>query len=136
YAVRDLAPVDGDANQTHTAWKKAFHGGWNACIAPGYHPYPTYDNDIQSAYPSAMASSYDVDYVGGAIDKVIKDRELTLDDFDHGPITPMVAYASWEFPDDTVAPCLPVRSGDSVIYPLTSHGCGAAQGDEVDGYQG
>ena len=48
----------------------------------------------------------------------------------------MVAYASWEFPDDTVAPCLPVRSGDSVIYPLTSHGCGAAQGDEVDGYQG
>ena len=40
YAVRDLAPVDGDANQTHTAWKKAFHGGWNGCIAPGYHPYP------------------------------------------------------------------------------------------------
>lgn len=136
YAVRDLAPVDGDANQTHTAWKKAFHGGWNGCIAPGYHPYPTYDHDIQSAYPSAMASIYDVDYVGGAIDKVIKDWELTLDDFDHGPITPMVAYASWEFPDDTVAPCLPVRSGDSVIYPLTSHGCGAAQGDEVDGYQG
>lgn len=136
YATRELAPVDGDANQSHTAWKKAFHGGWNGCLAPGYHPYPTYDHDIQSAYPSAMASVIDVDYVAGCIEEVVKDRELTLEDFTLGPITPLVAYVSWEFPTDVVAPCLPVVVGDSVIYPRTSRGAGAAQGDDVGEYNG
>ena len=136
YATRELAPVDGDANQSHTAWKRAFHGGWNACLAPGLHPYPTYDHDIQSAYPSAMASIIDVDYVGGCIEEVIKDRPLTLDDFPLGPITPLVAYVEWEFPDGTVAPCLPVVEGDSVIYPRTAEESGAGQGDDIDHYEG
>lgn len=136
YATRELVPVDGDANQSHTAWKKAFHGGWNACLSPGYHPYPTYDHDIQSAYPSAMASLVDVDYVNGSIEEVIKDRELTLDDFTYGPITPLVAYVSWDFPEGVTAPCLPVVVGDSVIYPRTSDGAGAAQGDDVSEYAG
>lgn len=136
YSTRGLMPVDGDANQTHTAWKKAFHGGWNGCLTPGFHPYPTYDHDIQSAYPSAMASVIDVDYVSGSIEEVVKDRELTLDDFPLGPITPFVGYVEWEFPEDVAAPCLPVVSGDSVIYPRTSYGAGASQGDEVDDYEG
>lgn len=136
YATRELAPVDGDANQSHTAWKRAFHGGWNACLAPGLHPYPTYDHDIQSAYPSAMASIIDVDYVGGCIDEVVKDRELTFDDFPLGPITPLVAYVEWEFPEGTVAPCLPVVEGDSVIYPRTAEESGAGQGDDIDHYEG
>lgn len=136
YATRELVPVDGDANQSHTAWKNAFHGGWNGCLSPGYHPCPTYDHDIQSAYPSAMASVIDVDYVGGAIEEVIKDRELTLNDFTNGAITPLVAYVSWEFPHDVTAPCLPVVVGDSVIYPRTSYGVGAAQGDDVGEYNG
>lgn len=136
YAVRDLTPVDGDANQVHTMCKAAFHGGWNSCLSPGYHPHQTYDHDLQSAYPSAMSAVLDVDFVNGCIDEVIKDREITLDDFvEHGPVTPLVGYVSWEFPDG-VEPCLPVRLGDSVIYPRTSAGCGAAQGDDVDEYDG
>lgn len=136
YTTRELVPVDGDANQSHTAWKMAFHGGWNSCLSPGHHPYPTFDHDIQSAYPSAMASVIDVDYVGGCIEEVVKDRVLTLDDFPLGPITPLVAYVSWNFPDDVVAPCLPVVVGDCVLYPRTSDGAGAAQGDDVGGYDG
>lgn len=38
YAVRELTPVDGDANQVHTTCKVAYHGGWNSCLSPGYHP--------------------------------------------------------------------------------------------------
>ena len=136
YASRELVPVDGDANQSHTAFKMSFHGGWNSCLSPGYHPYPTFDHDIQSAYPSAMASVIDVDYETGCIEEVLKDRELTLDDFPLGPITPVVAYVSWDFPPDVKVPCLPTVEGDCVLYPRTSHGAGAAQGDDVGEYAG
>ena len=136
YAARELRPVDGDANQAHTACKSAFHGGWNSCLAVGRFEGRTFDHDIQSAYPSAMAAISDVDYVNGCIESVVKDRELTLDDFPDGFTTPLVAYVSWKFPDDTQAPCIPVVSGDSVIYPLTSEGAGASQGDELSSYEG
>lgn len=35
YSVRSLTPVDGDANQVHSAFKKAFHGGWNSSLRVG-----------------------------------------------------------------------------------------------------
>lgn len=132
YSVRSLTPVDGDANQAHSAFKKAFHGGWNSCLRVGYFPTPTYDHDIQSAYPSAMASVVDVDFENGCIEEVIKDRELTADDFTLDVVTPLVAYASWEVPEG-VEPCLPVKVGQSIVYPRTSEGVGAAQGEGMDG---
>lgn len=132
YSVRSLTPVDGDANQAHSAFKKAFHGGWNSCLRVGYFPVRTYDHDIQSAYPSAMASVVDVDFEHGCIEEVIKDRALVVDDFPLGVVTPLVAYVSWEFPEG-VEPCLPVRVGQSIIYPRTSEGVGAAQGEGMDG---
>lgn len=33
YAVRSLTPVDGDANQVHSAFRKAFHGGAELVLA-------------------------------------------------------------------------------------------------------
>lgn len=131
YSVRSLTPVDGDANQAHSAFKKAFHGGWNSCLRVGYFPTETYDHDIQSAYPSAMASVVDVDFERGCIDEVIKDRDLVTDDFPLGVVTPLVAYVAWEFPEG-VEPCIPVRVGQSIIYPRTSEGVGAAQGEGMD----
>lgn len=88
----------------------------------------TYDHDIQSAYPSAMASIVDVDFENGCIDEVIKDRELVTSDFPLGYVTPLVAYVSWEFPEG-VEPCLPVMVGQSIVYPRTSRGVGAALGE-------
>lgn len=132
YAVRSLTPVDGDANQVHSAFKKAFHGGWNSCLRVGHFPTQTFDHDIQSAYPSAMASVVDVDFEAGCIEEVVKDRDLTLEDFPLGTVTPLVAYVGWEFPEG-VEPCLPVQVGQSIIYPRTSEGVGAAQGEGMDG---
>lgn len=132
YTVRSLTPVDGDANQAHSAFKKAFHGGWNTSQRIGYFPVPTFDHDIQSAYPTSMASVVDVDFEAGCIESVVKDRALTLDDFPLGPVTPLVAYVSWVFPED-VEPCLPVRVGQSIVYPRRSAGAGAAQGEGMDG---
>lgn len=128
YSVRSLTPVDGDANQAHSAFKQAFHGGWNSCLRIGYFPTPTYDHDIQSAYPTAMTSVVDVDFEQGCIEEVLKDREITLADFSLGVVTPLVAFVSWEFPEG-VEPCLPVRVGQSIIYPRTSDGVGASLGE-------
>lgn len=121
YSVRSLTPVDGDANQAHSAFKKAFHGGLNTAQRVGWFGGPTFDHDIQSAYPTAMASIVDVDFEHGCIEEVVKDRELAPADFPLGIVTPLVAYASWEFPEG-VEPCLPVRVGQSIVYPRTSEG--------------
>lgn len=138
YSVRSLKPVDADAKLTHAMCKAAFHGGWNSALKIGYFDKPTYDHDIQSAYPSAMAAVIDVDYETGAVDEVIKDRELKLDDFPLGYATPLVAFVSWDFPEG-VEPCIPVKVEQSVIYPRTSVGAGAGLGEglaQFGGFQG
>lgn len=125
YAVRGLEPVDGDARISHALWADAFAGGYNTCPSPGVHAYPTFDWDLQSAYPTAMASIFDPDYTdGGVVEKHIDKRELTLDDFPLGYLTPFVGYVSWVFPSDVDTPCLPVRRGNSLVFPQTSYGCG------------
>lgn len=130
YRVRSQTPVDGDANQVHSAFQKSFHGGWNSCLEVGFFATETYDHDIQSAYPSAMAAVIDVDYENGCIEEVIKNRGLSIDDFPLGFVTPLVAYVNWEFPRG-VEPCLPVRVGQSIIYPRSSEGIGAAMGENM-----
>lgn len=129
YTERQLKPVDGMANLTLTACKKAFHGGLNACLAPGLHPYPTFDHDIQSAYPTGMSAVLDVDFTHGCIEESIERRDLTLDDFHHGAATPLVAFVSWEFPQSVAQPSIPVMERQSIVYPRTSKGVGAGRGE-------
>lgn len=132
YARRSLEPVDGDARDAHGNWADAFCGGYNACLAPGAHFYKTYDWDLKSAYPTAMSCIIDPDYSdGGVIARTIEKRELTLDDFWLGPLTPFVGHVGWVFPESVIVPCLPVRRGDSLIFPRTSYGCGFGD-DEGD----
>lgn len=128
YAVRGLEPVDGDARLSHALWADSFAGGYNTCPSPGLHAYPTFDWDLQGAYPTGGGCVIDPDYAdGGVIGKHIDKRELSLDDFPLGPVTPLVGHVSWVFPDG-VEPCLPVRRGNSLIYPQTSYGCGFDEG--------
>lgn len=125
YAVRQLEPVDGDARISHALWADSYAGGYNACPAPGVYECLTYDWDLQSAYPTAMGCVFDPDYTdGGVIDAHIDKRELALDDFPLGPLTPFVGHVGWVFPADVAAPCLPVRRGNSLVFPRTSYGCG------------
>lgn len=140
YSVRSLTPLDGHANQVHSAFKAAFHGGWNSSHQIGFFPERTFDHDIQSAYPSAMASVVDVDFEHGCIEQVIEKRDLNLDDFPLGPITPLIAYVSWEFPEG-VEPCIPLKVEQSIVYPRSSVGAGAGLGEgledaSIDSFEG
>lgn len=132
YVVNEMMPVDGDASAMHDACARAFHGGLNTCPMPGYYAFQTYDHDLRSAYPTAMACVIDIDYEAGCTEEVIKDRALVEDDFELGFATPLVAFVSWEFPDG-VEPTIPVEVNGSIVYPRTSEGCGAAQGDGMNG---
>ncbi len=97
YKARSRKPIDGAAETVVHAFALAYHGGLNACPAPGFYPRPTIDIDAQNAYPTAMASVLDVDWEAGVIGDVIHERELTLNDVPD-PTSPVVAYVSFEFP--------------------------------------
>lgn len=135
YTELGLAPIDGDANQVHSACSRAFHGGWNASLMIGQINAPTFDHDIQSAYPSAMGVILDIDYETGAIEEVLKDRPLTEDDFPMGFSTPLVAYVSWSFPGD-VEPCIPVKVESSIVYPMSSEGIINTLGELPETFRG
>lgn len=133
YAVRGLEPVDGDARVSHGLWADAYAGGYNTCPFPGVHAYPTFDWDLKNAYPTVLGCVFDPDYTdGGVIKEHIDKRELTLDDFPLGFLTPFVGHVSWVFPDDVGTPCLPVRRGNSLIFPQTSYGCGFGEDERLD----
>lgn len=121
YKARSRKPIDGAAETVMHAYALAYHGGLNACPAPGFYPRPTIDIDAQNAYPTAMASVLDVDWEAGVIDDVIHERELALDDVPE-PTAPVVAYVSFEFPKSVAYPCIPVYTDNTLVYPRTSEG--------------
>ena len=121
YAKRGRNPLDGAAAQLSSAFARAYHGGLNSCPMPGYYPIPTVDIDAQNAYPTAMALVRDLDWEAGAIEEVVHERTLTLDDVPSAT-TPFVGFVSFEFPTDVLHPCLPIVADGTLIYPRTSEG--------------
>ncbi|MCX2163939.1 hypothetical protein [Corynebacterium auriscanis] len=121
YAKRGRNPLDGAAAQLTKAFARAYHGGLNSCPMPGYYPIPTVDIDAQNAYPTAMALVRDLDWEAGAIEDVVHERALTLDEVPSAT-TPFVGFVSFEFPDNVLHPCLPIVADGTLIYPRTSEG--------------
>lgn len=121
YAKRSRRPLDGAAAQLTAAYAAAYHGGLNACPMPGYYPVPTVDIDAQNAYPTAMALVHDLDWEVGAIESVVHERWLTLDDIPE-PTTPFVGFVSFTFPPGTAFPSLPIVADGTLIYPRVSEG--------------
>ncbi|WP_182142113.1 hypothetical protein [Schaalia sp. JY-X169] len=121
YSKRGRNPVDGSAKQLMSTFASAYHGGLNSCPMPGFYPFPTVDIDAQNAYPTAMALIDDLDWEAGAIEEVVHERELTLDDVP-GPTSPFVGFVSFEFPENVAHPTLPIVADGTLVYPRTSEG--------------
>lgn len=98
-----------------------YHGGRNECFYCG----PTdvgayYDFDLSGAYTTAMCALRPLDYAKAQL-------STSLDAFGidaHGPGQHCldiagVARVEFEFPHGTKFPCLPVRSGDRLLFPRT-----------------
>lgn len=121
YAKRGRNPLDGAAAQLSSAFARAYHGGLNSCPMPGYYPVPTVDIDAQNAYPTAMALVRDIDWEAGAIEEVVHERVLSVDDVPTAT-TPFVGFVSFTFPTDVLHPCLPIVADGTLVYPRTSEG--------------
>lgn len=121
YGKRFRRPVDGAAAQLMAAFSNAYHGGLNACTAPGYYPSPTVDIDAQNAYPTAMSLVHDLDWEPGVIDAVVLERPLTLSDVPE-PTTPFVGFVAFTFPEGVAFPSLPIVADNTLVYPRTSEG--------------
>lgn len=122
-----LEPISDQANTVQYYASQAYHGGYNSSSDIGYFPEITFDYDLQNAYPTAMCLVSDVDWEN-PIKSEIVNRELTLQDFvvpiigGYAPLTMMLAYVRFEFPQDVKYPCIPVNVEGIPIYPASSEG--------------
>lgn len=125
YRQRELQPLDGAAATWIHACALSFRGGYNMCAELGLFEQTTHDLDLQSCYPTASSTIWDVDYLHpeGVILRTVNNVELSLDDFaEGGPLTPFTGFVSFEFPEAVAFPCLPVPVDGSMVYPRTSGG--------------
>lgn len=125
YRQRELQPLDGAAATWIHACALSFRGGYNMSAELGLFEQTTHDLDLQSCYPTASSTIWDVDYLHpeGVILRTVNNVELSLDDFaEGGPLTPFVGFVSFEFPESVAFPCLPVPVEGSMVYPRTSGG--------------
>ena len=123
--VTNMEPYDHGALLLLTAAAQSYKGGFNGCTQVGWFDGDTYyDYDLQNAYPTSMCSVYDIDFRDG-INPLefapITERYLTLEDF-NTPYDPLYAYISFEFPEGTRYPCIPISHEGSLVFPRTSAG--------------
>lgn len=103
------------------ASQRAYQGGLNACLEVGYVPRRTYDFDLRQAYPTAMSLVLDLDWVhpdGCYLDEILR-RDLTLQDFPDGFVTPFVGQVTFEFPETVTMPSIGISHRGSLVYPRT-----------------
>ena len=95
-------------------WANGFHGGRNQAFAHGIFDAPEgrqwHDIDVASAYTVAMAAIGTIDWDSDSRPRRLEEIATTG--------AAAVARVKFRFPDDTLFPCLPVRAGVGLIFPL------------------
>jgi len=121
-----LEPISDKANTVQTYFSQAYHGGYNSCSDVGWFPIPTFDYDLENAYPTAMCLVPDIDW-DNPIRSKIENCYLDIRLWHVGggvfnPTMPFAAYVRFEFPEDVSYPCIPVNVDGIPVFPRTSDG--------------
>lgn len=119
YKDKELLPMSSNVNIIQIFCSNAYFGGYNMCSRVGYYKEPTFDYDLQNAYPTLMCLIPDVNW-SDPIEREITNCYLKKGDL--LPTTPFVCACKFEFPKDTKFPCIPIKSSGCLIYPLESSG--------------
>jgi len=122
YEFRGLIRVKGDDGRTKLhvrpeaamVWEassQAYYGGRNECFLYGIHHGPWFDYDLTGAYPSAMSMLRNIDFT--------RITTLTGDITNVDPLSYTFGYVEFEFPENVLYPCLPMKDlqGRGLIYP-------------------
>lgn len=115
-----LEPLNDDCRILQEYARQSYKGGLNGCSFVGWVDTHTYDLDLESAYPTAMACVYDIDWEGPKpIAREWRNEWMQLQDF-RTPMDPIFAYVDqFEFPADCPYPCIPINIGGKLVYPRT-----------------
>lgn len=88
----------------------SYHGGRNECFVYGATETGEWiDVDLKGAYSVALSPIGTPDYAAARVTQQVED---------FGPTTLGFAHLRFRFPEGTRFPCLPVRAGASLVYPL------------------
>jgi len=122
YEFRGLVKVKGEdgRNKLHVrpeaagVWEmasQAYMGGRNECFLYGIHHGPWHDYDLSGAYPTAMAMLKNPDFS--------KVTALTGDVVSIDPLAYIFGYVEFEFPENVMYPCLPIKDneGRGLVFP-------------------
>jgi hypothetical protein len=91
----------------------AYYGGRNECFIYGIHNADEWnDYDLSGAYPTAMAMLQNPDFS--------KVTTLTGDIITMDPLSYTFGLIDFEFPENTMYPCLPIKDpkGRGLVFPL------------------
>lgn len=99
---------------------ESYYGGNNQCIAGYWIDKKTIDIDLKSAYPSAEACIYDIDYEDAGITYENKreinafNKMLMRDPF----IPAVVCLRSFKFPENVKYPCITQKVDGNIVYTM------------------
>ena len=105
---------------------ESYHGGYNGSFRIGWIDKPTWDYDLQSAYPTGMTLVPDINW-DDPIKHEIKNQDLDLsywlaENGEVNPMLPFFGYVDFDFPEDCAYPSIPVNDNGRLVYPLSSDG--------------
>lgn len=118
-------PVSAWAGELIRLAKDSMRGGVNAADVIGYFADTSWDYDLKSAYPLALGSLYDPDYMqpfAATFENVDLDEQSFPHDWLRDPFVPGFGVVQFEFPPDTYHPCIAVRTEHGLVFPLTTEG--------------
>ena len=97
---------------------ESYYGGNNQCIQGYWIDKPTIDIDLKSAYPTAEACIYDIDYEKPAF---THETERAIESFTNllmmNPFLPcVVCLRSFKFPPNVKYPCITQKIDGNIVY--------------------
>ena len=97
---------------------ESYYGGNNQCIAGYWIDKKTIDIDLKSAYPTAEACIYDIDYEKAAF---THETERAIESFTNllmmNPFIPcVVCLKSFKFPKSVKYPCITQKIDGNIVY--------------------
>lgn len=122
YRVFNNDPYFAELN--HYA-KQSYFGGNNQCIQGYWIACPTIDIDLKSAYPTAEACIYDIDYrVHGKTLKTSEEIKKFNQRLEKNPFMPaFICINEFEFPENIKYPCITQKIGGNIVYVSSKNDC-------------
>lgn len=123
--VTSYESINPDALMVQNFCSFSYHGGYNICLTVGRYVKHTFDYDMKNAYLIGLSLIPMINW-DKPVKREIVNQELTLEDFiEDGKINPLaliVAFVTFDFPENCSFPSIQINDDGNPVYPLSSGG--------------